>query len=101
MSQLSRNNCRSVVYHVFLADGWLPAGTTPQTWDKVTMADIDFDDPALPGDPDFQKKAVDAQLQTAFLRLGARVPSAMALLKDGTKTLGDLSQWYFDSQVSL
>ena len=65
------------------------------------MADIDFDDPALPGDPDFQKKAVDAQLQTAFLRLGARVPSAMALLKDGTKTLGDLSQWYFDSQVSL
>ena len=98
MAKLTKNQCRSVVYHVFLVDGWLPKGTTPHTWDQVTLGAIDFDDPPLPGAPDFQKQQAAAELQTAFLRLGAQVPSALAILSQPTTTLGSLAQWCCDNQ---
>jgi len=98
MAKLTRNQCRTTVFIYFLQEGWLPAGTTNKNWDEVTMDQIDFDDPPLPADPDFQKRKASMDLQVVFRSVGAHMPNALEILKDEEQTLGDLAKWYFDNQ---
>jgi hypothetical protein len=95
---LTRNQCRTTIYIYFLKEGWLPAGTTRQNWSQVTMSEIEFDQPPLPADPDFQKRKAGMDIQVIFLALGAHLPHPMEVLADGDQTLGDLAQWCMDNQ---
>ena len=100
MTAITKNQCRALVYHLFLLEGWLPAGTTPQSWAQVTMGQMQFDDPPLPSEPHFQKKRLALELQAAFIRLGSSIPSPLAELKNAAGTLGDLAVWCYQHQPS-
>jgi hypothetical protein len=98
MALLTNNQCRSIVYHVLLLEGWLPSGTTDKNWARVKIADLQLDDPPLPGAPDFQKKKLALELQAAFIRLGGNLRSPLPELKQGSETLADLARWCFGNQ---
>ena len=98
MARLSKNQCSSLVFHYFLFEGWLPPGTTPDQWEAVRMADMDLDDPPLPGDPDLQKRRIAFDLQNQFVLLGSRLASPLDVLRNGEATLGELGTWCFENQ---
>jgi hypothetical protein len=98
MTKLSKKQCRSLVYRYFLREGWLPPGTTVETWPDVTMGDMVIDDPPLPDDPHFQKKRIALDLQNLFFVLGSGLASPLAQLKQEETTLGDLAEWCFENQ---
>ena len=95
---LNRRQTRNLVSRYFHKEGWLPAGTNPSQWASVAMADIDFDDPPLPGDPHLQKKRVALDLQNLFFMLGSKLASPLAQLRSSTGTLGDFADWCFENQ---
>jgi hypothetical protein len=99
VAKLTLRQCKTTVFIYFLREGWLPSGTTNKTWSTVKMGDIDFDDPPLPADSDFQKRKVGMDLQVIFLNLGSHLPHPLDILSDKSSTLGDLAQWCFDNQV--
>jgi hypothetical protein len=96
MAKLSLNACRGLVYQNFLREGWLPSGTTAQNWSGLTMADMLFDDPPLPGDPNFQKRRVSLDLRSLFYALGRELEDPFGELKKKTETLGDFAGWCYD-----
>jgi hypothetical protein len=98
MAKLSKNQSRSLVYRYLLNEGWLPPGTTRESWAEVTLADLALDDPALPAEPHLQKKRVALDLRSLFLMLGSDVPSPLAELKKKTTTLGDFAEILWASQ---
>ena len=93
MPTQTRAVCRNIIYGYMLTEGWLPIGTTGSNWDSVTMADLQMDDPPLPGDPHLQKKRISAELQNIFSWLGVRLRSPLSELKKKTVTLGDFADW--------
>lgn len=99
MAKLKKNQVRSLVYRYLLNQGWLPPGTTVTNWPDVTIGDLGIDDPALPSDPDLQKKRIALDLQELVATLGSQIPSPMQLLKKASMTLGDFADAVFGSQV--
>ena len=100
MPKLSKTQCDNLVFRYFLAEGWLPPGTTAKTWRAVTMGEMRFDDPPLPSSPDLQKSRIALDLQHTFFLLGSSLPDPTAQLKDGSLVLRDFAAWCFDQQVS-
>jgi hypothetical protein len=98
MAVLTKNQCRAIVYGLLLQEGWLPSGTTRENWGRVTIAELQLDDPPLPGAPDFQKKRLAVELQAAFLRLGGNLRSPLSELKRGEETLAGLARWCHGNQ---
>lgn len=98
MAKLKKGQCRSLIYRYFLNEGWLPAGTTTDSWREVTIDEMEIDDPPLPSDPHFQKKRISLDLQNLFVVLGGQIPSPLAELKKKTRTLADLADWCYDNQ---
>lgn len=96
--KLSRNQCRSVLYHYFLYEGWLPPGTGDEDWPDVTMEAMRFDDPPLPDAPHLQKERIALDIQRLFFVLGDGVASPLERLKDSDETLGGLAEWCFENQ---
>lgn len=100
MATLTQAQSRSLIYRYFLNEGWLPAGTTPDTWQGVTMGDMEIDDPPLPSDPHFQKKRIALDLQNLFFVLGSPIASPLAELKKKTRTLAELADWCREHQTT-
>jgi hypothetical protein len=98
MAAITKNQSRAVIYGLFHLEGWLPSGTTNTSWPGVTMEEMQFDDPPLPSDPNFQKKKLAFEIQASFIRLGSAVKSPLAQLKNDDETLGELAQWCFENQ---
>jgi hypothetical protein len=98
MAKLKKNQSRALVYRYFLNEGWLPAGTTVESWPEVTLGDLGIDDPPLPSEPHLQSKRIKADLQGLFFVLGSKIPSPLADLKKKTMTLGDFADALWSSQ---
>jgi hypothetical protein len=99
MAKLKKNQVRSLVYRYLLNQGWLPPGTTVTSWPDVTIGDLGIDDPALPSDPDLQKKRIALDLQELVATLGSQIPTPLPLLRKVSKTLGEFADALFESQV--
>lgn len=98
--RISLNQARGIVYRFFLNEGWLPPGTTRQTWPEVTLGDLGMDDPPLQSDPHLQKRRIALDLQNFFfVAVGVRIPSPLERLMTSTLTLGELAQWCFENQA--
>ena len=97
MAKLSLKACRGLVYQNFLREGWFPPGTTLQNWDELTMSDLLFDDPPLPGDPDFQKRRVSLDLRSLFYALGRQLADPFGQLKKKGETLAEFSKWCYEN----
>jgi len=95
---LTKNQCKTTVFIYFLREGWLPSGTTNQNWEAVTMGAMQFDDPPLPADPNFQKRRIAMDLQVIFFNLGSQLGDCLDVLSDNQKTLGELATWCFQHQ---
>jgi hypothetical protein len=95
---LTLNQCRTTVFIYFLREGWLPVGTTKQTWKRVTMGDMEFDNPPLPADPHFQKRRISMDLQVIFFNLGSQLGDSLSVLSDDEETLGDFATWCHQHQ---
>ena len=93
MAKLSLNACRGITYRYMLREGWLPPGTTAQSWPTVTMADLLIDDPPLPNDPHFQKRRVALDLQALYFALGHELADPFSQLKKDALTLGEFAAW--------
>lgn len=98
MAKLKKNQVRSLVYRYLLNQGWLPPGTTPTSWPGVTIEELGIDDPALPSDPDLQKKRIALDLQELVATLGSQIPSPLPLLRKLSTTLGEFANAVFESQ---
>jgi hypothetical protein len=70
-------------------------------WQDVTMKQMEFDDPPLGGDPDFEKKKTALDLQAQYNALGIAVDSPLAVLKKVTATMKDLWQFLHKSQEEI
>jgi hypothetical protein len=97
MAKLDLDMCKGLVYQDFLREGWFPPGTTLQNWDALTMSDLLFDDPPLPGDPDFQKRRVSLDLRSLFYALGRQLADPFNELRTKDETLAEFSQWCYDN----
>jgi hypothetical protein len=93
VAKLNPTQCRTTVYIYFLKEGWLPRGTTKQNWKDVTMSEMEFDDPPLPSDPNFQKRRIAMDLQFIFFNLGSQLGDSLEILADSDETLGKLAEW--------
>jgi hypothetical protein len=93
MATFTPTQCRSLVYRYFLVEGWLPGGTTMDTWRDVTIAHMQIDDPPLPSDQDLQKRRIALDIQNLFFVLGSEVESPIEQLRDSTVTLKALAEW--------
>lgn len=98
MAKLTPTQCRNVVFMYFLREGWLPPGTTPQDWKDVTMGEMEFDNPPLPSDGNFQKRKIALDLQFMFFNLNSQLGDSMEILADEEKTLGELATWCHEHQ---
>ena len=98
MAGVTKAQCRVVIYHLFLSEGWLPAGTTSSNWGEVTIGELQLDDPPLPSDPHFQKKKLALEFQAAFIRFASSIASPLSELKKSTETLAELAVWCFENQ---
>ncbi len=96
---LNQTQCDNAVYYGFLANGWMPTGTTVDNWEAVTFGAMHFDDPALPSDPDFQKKRASLDIQHAFFLLNGAIKDPIDQLKQSETTLRQFSDWCFTNQV--
>jgi hypothetical protein len=101
MPKLNLQQCKNTVFFYFLAEGWLPKGTTDATWESVTMADLGMDDPPLPSDPHLQKKRIALDLQNFFFILGSRLSSPLGELQTGSVTLGEFAEWCHSHQEDV
>jgi hypothetical protein len=93
MATFTPTQCRSLVYRYFLVEGWLPAGTTMDTWRDVTIGQMQIDDPPLPSDQDLQKRRIALDLQNLFFVLGGELQSPIEQLRNEAVTLNQLAQW--------
>jgi hypothetical protein len=94
--QLTLNACRGLVFRYFLREGWLPPGTTDESWEGVTMKEMLFDDPPLPSDPHFQKRRASLDLISLFFVLGRDLDDPFEQLKDDALTLAEFAEWCHD-----
>src|SRR5256885_14778742 len=97
MANHDHNMCKGLVYQNFWGEGWFPPEPPLQNWDALTMSDLLFDDPPLPGDPDFQKRRVSLDLRSLFYALGRQLADPFNELRTRDETLAQFSQWCYDN----
>lgn len=97
MAKQTEKFCDNVVRNHLHLQGWLPPGTTKENWEKVTIDQLQLDDPPLPSDPHFQKKRLSLEFQAMFYSVGSKLKSPLQELKTPAKTLRDLSDWFFSN----
>lgn len=93
---LTKKQFRNFTALFWLHQGRLPAGTNNSNFDQVTMADLDFDDPPVPGALELEKytKLMEYDLN----KLGVAVPGIRDVLANNAKTMADLYEHCYDNQ---
>lgn len=98
LSNLTEDQTRQLVTMFFYNHGKIPVGTTFENWGDVTMSEMQFDDPPLPGDPDYEKKKLAVLLQHEFNMFGLNLKSPLKLMKKGSAKVKDLWTFCFENQ---
>lgn len=95
MAKQTQAACDNIVHNYLAAEGWLPPGTTDDSWQEVRIGDLQLDDPPLPSSPHLQKQRVARDLQQIFFWLQAKLTSPLAQLKKPDLTLRQFCDWCF------
>jgi hypothetical protein len=98
---LNKQQVENLILSFFIFHGKFPPGTTATNWKQTKMSDMQFDDPPLPGNPDFEKQKLAVLLQQQFNQLGLGMISPLDILKDGAKTMQGLADFCFKNQSVL
>src|SRR6266540_4367 len=99
--KLSKKQTRNLVARFWIFEGRLPSGTDNETFDAVTMQELQLDDPPIPGAPDFEHKKFSEMLTEQFNRLLIAVPGILAVLEVDTNTMKDLWTHCFENQQEI
>ncbi len=99
--KLNKKQTRNLVARFWIFEGRLPPGTNNDTFDSVTMAQLQLDDPPVPGSPDFEHQKYADMLTQQFNKLSIAVPGILKVLKDDGKTMGELCQHCFENQKTI
>jgi hypothetical protein len=98
---LTKKQTRNLVARFWLFQGRLPAGTDNDTFDDVTMKDLELDDPPLPNAPDFEHQKYAELLTHDFNKLSIAVGGIIDVLTDDDKTMKDLWTYCYDNQKQI
>lgn len=101
MTTLSKKQVKNLVYWFYFFRGKYPPGTTYKTFETLTMADLQVDDPPLPGEPHFEKKKLALELQDLFFQLGYQLSSPLGEMKKRTETLDKFHAWCHSNHTDM
>lgn len=98
---LSKKVVKNLVYFFYFFRGKYPPGTAYSNFEQLTMGQLQIDDPALPSDPDFEKKKLSVELQHQFFQLGYRLPSPLEKMRKASLSLGEFHEWCHENHKEL
>jgi hypothetical protein len=99
--KLNKKQTRTLVARFWIFHGRLPAGTNNATFDAVTMAQLQLDDPPVPGSPNYEHEKFSVLLTQDFNKLAIAVPGILKVVSDDTNTMLDLWTHCFDKQTEM
>jgi hypothetical protein len=99
--KLNKKQTRNLVARFWIFEGRLPPGTNNDSFDGVTMVELQLDDPPVPGSPGYEHKKYADMLTGQFNKLSIAVPGILEVLEDDAKTMAELCQHCFENQKAL
>jgi len=94
---LSEQNVKTLVLWFFIDHGKFPPETDNENWEAGTMSEMQWDDPPLPSDPNFEKRKLSQLLILQFNSMGLKLKSPLSMMKKKQKTMKDLWKFCFEN----
>lgn len=99
--KLNKKQTRTLVARFWIFHGRLPAGTSNDTFDAVTMAQLQLDDPPVPGSPSYEHDKYALLLTQDFNKLDIAVPGIAKVIAKDPNTMKDLWTHCFENQTEM
>lgn len=98
---LSKENVRTLILWFFVDHGKFPPNTNKDNWQAVKMSEMQWDDPPLPNDPNFEKRKLSQLLQIQFNSMGLKIKSPLETMKKKQNTMKDLWEFCFENMENM